>query len=135
MPTEYGSALALYRLERAAEDLETARIDFAAGMYNATANRVYYSVFHSMRSVLALGKIDFKRHSGLISYFLRNYIKVDIFEKRYSDLILEASTIRNSSDYDDYYVANKEDTQALMNTAAEFYQAVKDYVLAHTESA
>lgn len=60
-----------------------------------------------MRAVLALDGEDFKRHSGVIQYFQKNYIKSGIFDKRFSDIITKASRIRNASDYDDFYIASR----------------------------
>jgi uncharacterized protein (UPF0332 family) len=128
MPEDNWSEHVRYRLEKATDDLRTARFNFDAGNYNVAANRVYYSVFHSMRAIVALERVSFKKHSGVISYFRREYISTGIFDKKFSKLISEASTIRNGSDYDDFYDADKESTGMLIDRAAEFYQAVSDYV-------
>lgn len=40
--------LSQYRLERAKEDLETARLNYTNGMYKAAVNRSYYSIFHAI---------------------------------------------------------------------------------------
>ena len=34
-------------------------------LYKPANNRAYYSIFHSIRSVLSLEPIDFKRHKNL----------------------------------------------------------------------
>jgi len=36
-------------------------------------NRAYYCVFHAMRAVIALDEQDFKKLSGVISYFREHY--------------------------------------------------------------
>lgn len=43
--------------------------------YKGAANRSYYAIFHTMRSVLALDQIDFSKHSGVSAYFRKEYIK------------------------------------------------------------
>ena len=54
--------IAKYRLQTAREDLETTNLTFLAGQYRAANNRAYYSIFHSICSVLEKEGIAFKRH-------------------------------------------------------------------------
>lgn len=67
--------LSKYRLSRAKEDLNSAKILFENGDFRAANNRAYYATFHSLRSVLALDMYDSKKHSGIISEFRKRYIK------------------------------------------------------------
>lgn len=41
--------LSRYRLKRAQEDLETAKLNYENGMYKAAVNRTYYAIFHAIR--------------------------------------------------------------------------------------
>ena len=75
------------RLEKSADDLDTAEINYNAGKYNAAANRAYYSVYHAIRAVLALDEIERKKYSGNIGYFRENYIATGIFDKLFSETI------------------------------------------------
>ncbi len=52
--------------------------------------------------------IDFSKHSGVLAYFQKNYVKTGIFQKEYSKILTEAFEVRSDSDYDDYYVISKE---------------------------
>ena len=70
--------LCFYRIERAEQDLRTAKKLFEDEDYRAANNRAYYSIFHSLRSVLALDSFDSKKHSGIISEFRKRYIKTNI---------------------------------------------------------
>ena len=62
-----------------------------------------------MRAVLALDKLDSKKHSGIIAAFRQKYIKTGIFPEKYSDIIRDAYNMRNSSDYEDFFVVTKDD--------------------------
>lgn len=85
------------------------------------AKRSYYSIFHSIRSLLALEGIDFSKHSGIMVYFQKNYVKTGIFGKEYSKILTEAFEIRSESDYDNYYVISKEDMEEQIKNA-QFFQ-------------
>ena len=62
MPTE--KSLSRYRLKQSEQCLKDAKILLENDSYKGAANRSYYCVFHSMKSILALEKLDFKSHSG-----------------------------------------------------------------------
>ena len=120
--------LSTHRLKRAEELINEAETLFDAKGYKGANNRAYYAVFSAMRAVLALDGEDFKRHSGVIQYFQKNYIKTGIIEKKYSDIITRASTIRNASDYDDFYIASKEESRQQIDEAKDLLGAVKRYL-------
>ena len=121
---EYAS----YRLERAKEEYETAVILYETGHYRAANNRAYYSIFHAMRSVLAFDGYDSKKHSGIIGVFRKDYIKNGKFDVSLSDIIVTASEIRNASDYDDMFIADKTETAEQIQNAKVFLDEITDYV-------
>ncbi|MBE5040133.1 HEPN domain-containing protein [Ructibacterium gallinarum] len=64
-----------YWLEQAEQHLKSAKIFDCKG----DANRFYDCVFHCMRSILALEELNFNKHSGLLTYFRKEYIKTGKF--------------------------------------------------------
>ena len=121
---EYAS----YRLARAQEECETAVILYHAGHFRAANNRAYYSIFHAMRAVLAFDGYDSKKHSGIIGVFRKEYIKGGVFDVMMSDIIGTASEIRNASDYDDLFIADKTETAEQIENAKIFLEEIKKYV-------
>lgn len=128
MPDQSKVDLATHRLAAAKEDYLAAVDLIKSSHFKVANNRAYYSIFHSMRAVLALEGIDFKKHSGVIAYFNQHYIKTGIFEKTLYKIINDASFIRNESDYSDFYIATKEEAETQTNNAKEFYDAVAKYI-------
>lgn len=120
--------LCFYRLEKARKCLESAKILVKAEDYCSAANRSYYAIFHSIRSILALDGVDFSKHSGVMAYFQKNYVKPGIFTKKYSTILTEAFEIRSESDYDDYYVISKEEVEQQIQNAIFFLDGIKQYV-------
>jgi len=119
---------ALWRLEKSADDLDTARICYDAGKYDAAANRAYYSVYHAIRAVLALDGIERSKHSGNISYFREHYLATDIFDRTYSETIKKAEVLRNAADYKDMQTTSEEKAQDVIVKAYEFHNAVSAYI-------
>ncbi len=120
--------LSKYRLEKAASDLSAAKKTLELEMYDTAANRSYYAIFHAARAVLALDGKDYKKHSGVISTFRKDYIKTSVFDKRMSDIIKNAFDLRTETDYDDFYVVSKEEVREQVEDAIYFVGKVRDYL-------
>lgn len=119
---------AKYRMERAREDLDAAHLLFDAGNYRIANNRAYYAIFHVMRAVLVFDNFDSSKHSGVIAEFRRRYVKEGIFPVEISKMVGSAFTIRNASDYDDMFIASKNDTEEQINNAEYVYKIIEDYI-------
>lgn len=118
-----------YRLDSAKERLESAKLLLAAGKYRDSIGRSYYAIFTSVRAVLANDKVDFSKHSGVIAYFQKEYIKTGKFDIKYSRYLQNAFQIRNSCDYDDFFIVSKQDAQEQYSRAEEFCNEIQSYLL------
>jgi len=98
-------------------------------------NRAYYAIFHAVRAILALDGVDFKKHSAVIAYFREHYIKTKQLDKKLSDKVHNASIIRNKSDYEDFYIASKDEATAQVNEAESFIAAVEEYLAVRWQDA
>ena len=120
--------LSFYRLEKAKKDLEDAKKTLELEMYDTSANRSYYAIFHAARAILALDGQDFKKHSGVISKFQQDYIKTEIFDKTMSNIIKSAFDMRTESDYEDFYVISKDDVKTQVMEAEQFVITIEVYI-------
>ena len=119
---------AKYRLERAKEEYETAQLLYKENKLLAANNRAYYSIFYSIRAVLAMEKIDFKKHKDVLAYFNKNYVKTEIFPRQIGRRIVLASKVREDSDYDDEYDPSSEATYSQIETSRELIELVEKYL-------
>lgn len=120
--------LSKHRIEVAKERLQSARLLIDSGDYKAAANRSYYAAFSAMRAVLALDGLDFKRHSGVISEFRKSYIKTGVFDAELSHIIDSLKDVRQSSDYDDFYLISKEEVTQQVDNAERFVDEIERYL-------
>lgn len=120
--------LSKHRLLSSKETLEEAEALFAVGKFKGANNRAYYAIFHSLRAILALDGLDSRKHSGVISMFNERYVKTQIFSSNHGKIIANASAIRNNSDYDDFYIATKDQAQKQVEDAKFFYFAVEKFI-------
>lgn len=120
--------LSKYRFLQAEQCLISAKALLDIEDYKGAANRSYYCVFHGIRSILALSGVDFKKHSSVISYFRKEYIKTGKIDILLSDIITELFQIRTESDYDDFYMISKDEVVEQINNAEYFIKEIKKYL-------
>lgn len=125
MNNETIEGFARYRLNKAKETLETARMIFNEGKdFTSANNRAYYAIFYAIRAVLAMEEVDFKRHKDVLAYFNKEYVNKGIFPKMIGRKISQAQRIREDSDYE----PSLEKTEQQINTAQELIDLVENYV-------
>lgn len=120
--------LSTYRLSAAEERLRSSKLLLDAGLYKDSIGRSYYAIFSAVKAVLALDQIDFKKHSEVIGYFQKNYVKSGIVEVKFSKYLQNAFQIRNNCDYNDFYLVSKKDAEEQYNNAVEMYEMIKSYL-------
>ena len=129
MDNETIEDFARYRLNKAKETLETAKMIFNEGKdFSSANNRAYYAIFYAIRAVLAIEEIDFKRHKDVLAYFNKEYVNKEKFPKMIGRKISQAQRIREDSDYDADYEPSFEKTEQQINTAQELIGLVEEYI-------
>ena len=63
-----------------------------------------------------------------IGNFNKEYVKTGIFPREMGRKIAGVEEIRHASDYDDFYVASKEETEEQIKTAESVIRSVKEYL-------
>lgn len=131
MNNKISKDLAIHRLEQAKEEYKACVLLYENKFFKSANNRAYYSIFHSIKAVLSLEPIDFKKHKDVIAYFNQHYINTEIFPKKLGHKISLAQSIREDSDYDDEYVVSQEKTQSQVYLAKELLLLVERYINEH----
>ncbi len=57
--------LVLYRIERAQDTLEDARILAKSGRWNTCVNRLYYACFYAVSALLIQNDLSYSKHTGV----------------------------------------------------------------------
>jgi uncharacterized protein (UPF0332 family) len=120
--------LADYRLEKAERNLNLAKDLFINEAYSFALNRVYYAAFDAIRAVNALDGFDSSKHSGVIAHFNQNHVKTGHFEPGASTIIKRASMLREKSDYEDFFEADRNDVEETIEEVQVFIDSVRDYL-------
>lgn len=122
MDKETYRVLASVRMERAIELVDEAKELLQNERYKSANNRAFYAMEKTMKALLAIKEIDADSHNGCLRQFNVHYIKERVggFEPGDYKRIANAQRIRNVSDYDDFYIADKKECQQQVEMATEF---------------
>ena len=81
-----------------------------------------------MKAVLALEETDFKRHKDVIAYFNQHYVATGVFEKELGRRLGRLKKKRETSDYDDFYVASYSEASEQYEAAELIVKNVQEYL-------
>lgn len=119
--------LVLYRLQTARADLKSAGILLEAEEYKGANNRAYYAIFHAINAIHAVSGKAYKRHKDAIANFNKDYVKTEIFPREIGRQIGESEEIRHASDYDDFYITSREESERQVQVAEQFIELAEEY--------
>lgn len=128
MPDNNIKNISELQFKRALEMLNIVPDLIELGAYNTAINRAYYAVFHSMKAIEVFDEYDSKKHSGVISFFRKNYIKTGIFDSELSDIIKALQMQREDSDYNIIAEFNIDDAKDAYEKAKLFVTTVEKYL-------
>lgn len=120
--------LSKYRMENAEETYNAAKLCLDSKLYKDAINRCYYAAFYAIKAVLALEEIDFKRHKDVVAYFNKTYVATGIFSREIGKKLGRLKQERESSDYDDFYMASLSDATEQLKVAELIIESVKEYL-------
>ena len=117
-----------YRLSLAQETLANAKLCMDNQFYRDCINRSYYAAFYAVKAVLALDNIDFKRHKDVVATFNRDYVASGVYEKEIGRLLSRLQKKRENSDYDDFYIASKEEAEDQIKFAEQIVMSITNKI-------
>ena len=121
--------LSRYRIQEAKDSLKVAEHCLKRRtVQRDSINRSYYTAFYAIKAVLALGTIDFKRHKDVVAYFNKEYVATGIFSRELGRKLGMLKQLREKSDYDDFYIASKEQAQEQFDTAKYTIENIEQYL-------
>ncbi len=123
--------LAKHRLQRAVEKLEIAKYSLDKGLYISSLSNSYYSIFHATRALFALEEIDSKTHKGVIHMLNFHFIKSGLLPAKLNSILSGALEMRLDSDYEDFYLVTKEETQEQYENALYFKDKIIEFIKTH----
>jgi len=97
-----------YRIERAEQTLDEAKLLFDSGYINTYVNRLYYACFYAVSALLISQEKSTSKHGQLISILHKDYVKtglLSIDSGKHFDMLFQS---RQTGDYVDHIVFEAE---------------------------
>ena len=116
---EERSTLVNLYLSKCDETLNDARLTRDQGRWNASANRLYYALFHAITALFVSDGMPVHSHNGMKIKFGKEYVLTGLATDEEGKLLSKMETMRERADYDATFTA----TEALINE--RFYQVEK----------
>jgi uncharacterized protein (UPF0332 family) len=113
-----------YRLERAQEALEEARLMADWGHPNTAVNRLYYACFYAVSALLLAKGLSAVKHSGIRSLFGQHYVKTGLISKELAAFYNDLFESRQESDYEDFFRVDPDLIGPWLNQAEQFIAAI-----------
>jgi uncharacterized protein (UPF0332 family) len=98
---EETKTLVAYRLERAEESLEEAKLLLERGYGNTFVNRLYYACFYAVSALLLTRGLSSAKHSGIRSLFHQKIVKSGLVDLESGQLYDRLFDNRQKGDYAD----------------------------------
>jgi uncharacterized protein (UPF0332 family) len=121
-------ALISYRMERASESLDEAKLMLDAGRINAHVNRLYYACFYAVSALLLTRDFSTSKHGYLRSLMHREFVKTGIIPKdlaKHFDVLFDT---RLEGDYVDFVRFEAEDVTGWLENTERFIKHVESLI-------
>ena len=118
-----------YRLTQSRESLDEAEYLLAGGKsLRGVANRLYYAMFYAVLALLVDEPFSSSKHSGVLSYFNRRFIKSGVFPNDMGLAINRAFGMRQRGDYKEHVELDSEEVNQLIGKTRMFIQNVESHI-------
>lgn len=118
------SALLQYRLARARETLDEARLLLDGGHANACINRLYYACFYAVSALLLTEGQASAKHRGVRALFDRHWVKSGRVSAELGRVYRRLFVRRQRGDYDDLVQFQEAEVRAWLADAQRFVSSI-----------
>ena len=119
-------ALIKYRMEKAVETLEAARILCREGKNFSAVNRIYYATFYAVSALLITKGLSSSKHAGVLSLFNQEFVNKGLVDKDSGRFFNRMYHYRQKGDYQDFMEFDKADVRNWLKRAENFIQDMRE---------
>jgi uncharacterized protein len=128
MIQDQAKLLIQYRLDQASETLREGEILAREGLWHGVINRAYYAMFYATLALTVLRSETISKHSGVISFFDKEFVRTGVFPKEYSRMLHFAFDRRQSNDYGEFSYVDQGEAQEALSEAKSFVKAIDSFL-------
>lgn len=122
-------AIIKYRLDRANETIEEAKLMATSNHWNTCANRLYYASFYAVIALLYQKGFRTKSHDGVRILLNKEFVKKGLLSKEFGWFYGDLFNKRQESDYKDIQKFTQEEIEPLIPQTEEFIEVIKSLIV------
>jgi uncharacterized protein (UPF0332 family) len=122
------SDLVNYRLSRAWDTLDDARILAEKEKWNSAINRLYYAAYYAVIALLLNADLKSTTHSGTKSVFSQEFISKKIISRDLGKIYSQLFTWRQKGDFDDLFDFKKEKVLPYFEPVKSLIETIESFI-------
>ena len=122
------SALITLRIQRAKETMEELKANVQLGFWRIAANRLYYACYYAASALLIKNDLTSHTHAGVINQFGLHFVSTGIINKEQGKLFKQLHNLRQSGDYDDWFVIEEKDVNPYIKQVEKFISEIENLI-------
>ena len=122
------NALVAIRLQRAKETISEAKGNMQLGYWRIAANRLYYACYYAATALLIKNNLTAHTHTGVINQFGLHFVTKGFMSKEQGKFFKQLFNLRQSGDYDDWFVINERDVKPLLEPVERFIEEIENLI-------
>ena len=115
-----------YRIARAWDTLDDAKILASKGKWNSTINRLYYSAYYAVMALLLKNDLKPTTHNGAKSNFSEYFVATNKIPRELGKIYSQLFTWRQKGDYDDLFDFDKEKVLPYFTPVKELIDKIEE---------
>jgi uncharacterized protein (UPF0332 family) len=126
MQADLKQELINYRMTKAIETKEDARLALDNDRYRTALNRIYYAIFYIVSALSVKHDFSTSRHRQLMGWFNVNFVKTGKISIKLWKTYKNSYDRRQECDYDDFVEYDKDEIGILFDEMSDFLDGIID---------
>ncbi len=118
-----------YRISRAHDTFNDAKIMADNGSWNSCVNRLYYASFYIVHALLILHNLEAKTHSGTKRLFFLEFVKKGNVSRAFGKLYSDLFEWRNEGDYADFIEFDEGFIKPIIYKTKDFIDQIEKLII------
>ena len=118
-----------YRIVRAKDAINDVQFLIENKKLTLAVNRIYYGIFYILSALALKHKFITSKHSQLLGWFNKTFVKKGIIDKKYGRFIHEAYDKRSKGDYDDFVTFAKDEVKEMFKNMKDLISRIELLIL------
>lgn len=117
---------AVRSFKKAREWMKEANNSMESNAFNSSILASYMGMFHSARAILFFDGYREKSHACIARYLEEKYVRTNMLDKKWVDLLDHSREIRHDDQYDLSFFSTREDAENALMSAQEFLESMEN---------